>query len=635
MRNFFLCALATLGLALGATVVWGVGSAVTLDPSTGKTYPQQISAGYLATADGGVVAVLNSPAPTATGQTLCSKTTGHNATAEWGTCGGAAQPIPGGDEWIDTANGTTENGNVLFPTPPSNSTHLIPVTITSSSTKAAGTFYATPYTSPSLNVAQWPSGSLSVKFFFKVNTGSAVIHLDYGRCTYACSSPTLLVSNAILGTVSSTSLVEVDATIAVAGLAGNLSDVIYAQVWATVSSGTVTVSLADNSTNPSKLNAPVVPQPDLSIYEQTVYKGSANGYAGLDPNNVVFATNLALGTPYQGRILTACGGTGGVDTSLVCSNATWVNPPPVISVDTVAPTPIIPRTDTSTGTDTYPSPALHSHRFGDNTACDGCVPVGRTSSSSGTQTTTNTGVSHIVWEKPAPAPTPAGLLLGEFTLTTTCTATSTSVVYTPVTGTKREEVEYLAGGGGSGYCPNPGANYSQTGGGAAGENAFLLLNQSSQLNPWNYCAGSAGVGATSGVSATDGGDTLLYINSVLYTAKGGGQSPNATAGADLMNGGAGAAHTTGGNPAWFFPGADGSYGIAPQANHMLAGAGASSRYGTGGNPRGASGTNRFSDGSPATGWGAGGGGCYNNCSGETNNGANGSQGVIIVRDYTW
>jgi len=311
--------------------------------------------------------------------------------------------------------------------------------------------------------------------------------------------------------------------------------------------------------------------------------------------------------------------------------------PPASPVSTVAPTPIIPNTATSTGTNTYPSPALHSHRFGDNTACDGCVPVGRTSSSSGTQTTTNTGVSHIVWEKPAPAPTPAGLLLGEFTLTTTCTATSTSVVYTPVTGTKREEVEYLAAGGGAGHCPNPGGNYSQTGGGAAGENAFLHLNQSSQLDPWNYCAGAAGVGATSLVSATAGGDTLLYINSVLYTAKGGGASPNATSGADLMNGGAGAVHTGGGNPTWYFPGADGSYGIAPQANHMLAGAGASSRYGTGGKPTGGSGTNQYDDGHPATGWGAGGGGCYNNRNGSSfdNAGGNGSQGVIIVRDYTW
>jgi hypothetical protein len=89
MRNFLLCALATLGLALGATVVWGVGSAVTLDPSTGKTYPQQVSAGYLATADGGVVNVLNSPAPTAVGQALLIKSIGPSASANWATIPGA------------------------------------------------------------------------------------------------------------------------------------------------------------------------------------------------------------------------------------------------------------------------------------------------------------------------------------------------------------------------------------------------------------------------------------------------------------------------------------------------------------------------------------------------------------------
>jgi hypothetical protein len=81
MRKFLLCALATLGLAIGATVVWGVGAAVTVDPSTGKTYPQQVNAGYIATADGGVVAVLNSAKPTAVGQALRSTTTGTAATA--------------------------------------------------------------------------------------------------------------------------------------------------------------------------------------------------------------------------------------------------------------------------------------------------------------------------------------------------------------------------------------------------------------------------------------------------------------------------------------------------------------------------------------------------------------------------
>jgi len=103
MRNFLLCALATLGLALGATVVWGVGSAVTLDPSTGKTYPQQVSAGYLATADGGVVAVLNSPAPTAAGEGLVTTDATH---AVW-------SPVPVGSGTVNYIPKWTPDGSHL------------------------------------------------------------------------------------------------------------------------------------------------------------------------------------------------------------------------------------------------------------------------------------------------------------------------------------------------------------------------------------------------------------------------------------------------------------------------------------------------------------------------------------------
>ena len=74
---------ATLGLALTAGFAFGgLGSPVFLNSATNKTFPQQIIARYLDTPDGGTVNV-GSSAPTATGQSLRSTTTGTNATASW------------------------------------------------------------------------------------------------------------------------------------------------------------------------------------------------------------------------------------------------------------------------------------------------------------------------------------------------------------------------------------------------------------------------------------------------------------------------------------------------------------------------------------------------------------------------
>ena len=82
--RIILLALLVFGIGYGATsVVAQVGAALYKNPATGRSYPQQISAGYLATADGGVVNVMGSPAPTAVGQALRITTPGSNASASW------------------------------------------------------------------------------------------------------------------------------------------------------------------------------------------------------------------------------------------------------------------------------------------------------------------------------------------------------------------------------------------------------------------------------------------------------------------------------------------------------------------------------------------------------------------------
>ena len=82
--------LATFALVLTAGATWAaVEGIVYTYSSTHRTNPEQIVAGYLATADGGVVNVMNSPAPTAVGQALLTKSIGPSASANWATIPGA------------------------------------------------------------------------------------------------------------------------------------------------------------------------------------------------------------------------------------------------------------------------------------------------------------------------------------------------------------------------------------------------------------------------------------------------------------------------------------------------------------------------------------------------------------------
>ena len=243
------------------------------------------------------------------------------------------------------------------------------------------------------------------------------------------------------------------------------------------------------------------------------------------------------------------------------------------------------------------------------------------STSTVTSSTTNAGWS-------------TGRLLAVTVLTATATVTTTSIVYTPANGTTREEIEYLGGGGGSGYCPSPGSYYMVTGGGAAGEDAFLHLNQGSQIAAWNYYCGKAGPAGVNTSTTTTGGDTVVKIGATIYTAKGGGGSSYATATTVLEAGGLGVAHSTGGTPTWSFAGQSGSPGIAWLSTEALSGAGAGSRYGSGGATQIALATGVYLTGTAATGFAAGAGGCITtNNGGFTAAGAAGTQGVIIVRDY--
>ena len=166
--------LATVAVALCAGMATAAVTGISYLYGNGYTAPSTTLAGYLATADGGVVTVLNSPAPTALGQTWRSTTTGRNATMEiqsdpaatttaagvvrldpndplpdgiaspgsGGMCADGrhvhpAADVVGGTYWINTAG---QENEIVLREPPTDPNDLLSVTITSGSSKAAGTF---------------------------------------------------------------------------------------------------------------------------------------------------------------------------------------------------------------------------------------------------------------------------------------------------------------------------------------------------------------------------------------------------------------------------------------------------------------------------------------------------------------
>ena len=75
--SFFPFFLVAVLICVAAPWVWaGLGSVLYEDPSTMRSLPKKTSAGFIATADGGVVNVMASPAPTAAYQALRVTTLG-------------------------------------------------------------------------------------------------------------------------------------------------------------------------------------------------------------------------------------------------------------------------------------------------------------------------------------------------------------------------------------------------------------------------------------------------------------------------------------------------------------------------------------------------------------------------------
>lgn len=215
-------------------------------------------------------------------------------------------------------------------------------------------------------------------------------------------------------------------------------------------------------------------------------------------------------------------------------------------------------------------------------------------------------------------PSQSGRLLNVLTLTVSGT-------YTPSAGTQKIKF-YLIGGGGAGGGT---AAQSQTGGGGGASGGFLSgYVSASSSSIYTYSIGAGGVGGTNS-SGGAGGNTAITINGITYQANGGGGGSNSSASGVYVDGGL--AGSTSNNGYLNINGQYGFTGIAgDNQNRVVGGRGASSPYGTGAKST----PNANASGSAAFNYGSGGSGGSNGNGSTARAGGNGSQGLIIIEEYT-
>lgn len=225
-----------------------------------------------------------------------------------------------------------------------------------------------------------------------------------------------------------------------------------------------------------------------------------------------------------------------------------------------------------------------------------------------------------------------GRLIGVQRITATGAGT-----YTPTAGTGSVVIEIQgAGGGGGGAVGNPaGANLAAGEGGGGG--GWSRTRLTANFSGASYSVGAKGTGGTAGNNAgTAGGNTTFTDTAgspTVYTGAGGSAGPGGGATTSPRAG----VPTDGGSTTNGDDKKPGSASIASQwfaATSMLTGGGGHSHYGFGGKPSRVSGSNQSVAGTAATGKGAGGSGAGTNGTGAAAAGGDGTDGTIIIWEYS-
>lgn len=237
------------------------------------------------------------------------------------------------------------------------------------------------------------------------------------------------------------------------------------------------------------------------------------------------------------------------------------------------------------------------------------------------------------------------------TLIAVQTFTSGTSTYSPTTGTKVVRLRMVGGGGGSPGTLGAASSIDLGGGGASGAYVEWWLDPDKSGSPLvvgtgtgnttitggTYVIGAAGAAGTSGGGAGGtGGDTTIVIQGTTFTAKGGiggnrtgtGSTSRQAAPGQVGSGsGANASGTFASLAPLALAGDNGQFGYRTTNTFAWAGNGGSNPLGLGG--RGQESGNTV--GSAGTGYGAGGGGSVSTTNSQT--GAAGTAGVIIIEEY--
>ena len=203
---------------------------------------------------------------------------------------------------------------------------------------------------------------------------------------------------------------------------------------------------------------------------------------------------------------------------------------------------------------------------------------------------------------------------------------TSGTTYTPTTGTQIIIIEMVGGGGGGGGVTGATSNAAAGGGGGSGGYLRKMITGFSGTATYAIGSGGSGGANTGGVGSSGGATTFTY-NSVTYTANGGGGAPGEQYGtaAALVSGGAGAAVSTNGDVNG--GGSQGGWAQRISGTLAVSGAGAGTVFGSGGN-----GLVGQANGSNGKGYGGGGSGAMSTGSAYT--GGSGTQGIIIVWEFS-
>lgn len=216
--------------------------------------------------------------------------------------------------------------------------------------------------------------------------------------------------------------------------------------------------------------------------------------------------------------------------------------------------------------------------------------------------------------------------------------------YTKPAGLARVKVEVLGAGGAGGGAPNPVANSTSAGGGGGAGAYTVALIEAGDIGATETITVGAGGTGINGGAGNDGGDSSF--GSHVIAGGGSGGNTRLQSGGDGSNaapGNGGVATINTGVGISGVAGADGDAGVSTGilfngvSGFAHGGEGADTIYGSGGRGRFEFGAPPEQNGSPAQGYGAGGGGgvaVEDNQGGQGPAfGGNGAPGLVVVWEY--